>query len=184
VACVLLEVPLSSAQPRAASATASCPDHCCFSAAVHCVWACRGQASSINEHRHPLGWLSSKDVGCKSVDRDGRDPSQYGCCLAHPNSGLKNKSYGRLASADKIGLFHYVTRSKEDYLIKIGKSVIGIGGSPKKLEYFSLVERCAEAGLCVASRFVPFQERTRIFCSQLRTPVQACLLASVHASCS
>lgn len=101
----------------------------------------RGQASSVNEHRFPLGWSANRDIGCQNVDRDGRDRREYVACKPRPNSALKNKVHGRVASADKVGLFHYVTRSKDDYLAKIGKSVIGLGGSPKKLEYFDLIAR-------------------------------------------
>lgn len=102
----------------------------------------RGESTSVNEHRYPIGWEASVDPGCKVVRQsEFRNPRDYLVCKAFPKSSLKRPKYHRPASADRIGLFHYVVRSQEDFVTKISKSVIGMGGSPKTMDYFDLIDR-------------------------------------------
>lgn len=73
----------------------------------------RAGASTINEHRYPLGWeYTSRGRICDGVARHGRDPRDYPACEVYAKGTLRGAPHGRTPSVDKIALFHYITRSR------------------------------------------------------------------------
>ena len=74
------------------------------------VWNCRGQAHAVNEARYPLahGYHRHNGDSCKLTDA-----SDEPCILRTATLTTKLQ-----ASAEKIVLFHYATKSMEDFLAK------------------------------------------------------------------
>ena len=77
----------------------------------------------------------NKDV---PVPCDGLDRRQ---CFWCPASGLNSGG-----SAERIALYHYVTKSRQDFAAKT-KRGSGMSGATKREDYFQSVQQCAPACL-------------------------------------
>jgi hypothetical protein len=79
----------------------------------------RSFATTVNEQRHPLGY----DVN--GIPNPFTDPNQG----------------SNLASVGRVALFHYVTRSLEDFKIKSLRA--GGSGASKQMDFFESMKKCA-----------------------------------------
>jgi hypothetical protein len=81
---------------------------------------------------------------CTAVKGGGRDPELYHACDARPYSVLpKTPPHGGEATVDHIALFHYVTRSREDFAIKNARATPSILAPVKPWAFYDLMDRCA-----------------------------------------
>jgi hypothetical protein len=95
---------------------------------ITCASVCSGEAHPVNEKRYPLNHMQ-EDCAAESKGLKA--------CPWHPGWTLPH----RLASVDIIGLFHFVTRSLEDYRTKMARAG-GTNPKPKPIEFFDNWNRC------------------------------------------
>lgn len=89
---------------------------------------CSGEAHPVNEQRFPLSHQYERHCAHKA------DAS----CPVHPGWAMPHNK----ASVRRIGLYHFVTRSREDFAAKISRAG-GTNSQPKTWEFFERWARCA-----------------------------------------
>lgn len=87
----------------------------------------------VNEKRIPIPFRYGGPGSKCTPQSDG--PLEP--CALHHGSDL-NGNPG--VSVDKLALFHYVTRSKEDFAIKMARK--GGNRGPKTWHFFDAIQRC------------------------------------------
>ena len=92
----------------------------------------RNNKRSVDEHRRPMPWRYPIPTAC--LDGTIRNPNSNLECRPLPHVQK------RPASVDHIALFHYITRSKEDFERKVARG--GGGGKHRNWGHFNRVQKC------------------------------------------
>lgn len=103
---------------------------------------CRGSALAVNT---ALQAIPPDDIYCSTHSQDGN-------CLMLPGYGTHKVPGG--ATVQKLALFHYITRSKEDFLRKASRGG-GNTSRPKTGAFFDKVVRCALLRLSTFVNILP-----------------------------
>lgn len=111
-------------------------------ASVHAVWSerpssisehsmdrCRGMAHPVNENRYAVAHTYALSCPKKKAT---------GACPLHPGHRMAPEQ----ASVDVLALFHYATRSLEDFRIKQSRGG-GVNKMPKPQGFYDYWARCA-----------------------------------------
>jgi hypothetical protein len=111
---------------------------------------------SVNENYKPLvlGWRPKPSRQRKA--NCGWDPDTRRCYLS-PDSGVGPPS------SNKVALFHYITKSREDFARKTARGS-GMSDATKTMKHFRRVRRCAKrsvASLHARSVFWCCQDRAQ-----------------------
>ena len=101
---------------------------------------CSGMTSAVNEARLPLG------------HQYGITPSRCRqgwtsrACAPIPTASLPRSK----ASVERVALFHYTTRSREDFDLKMARAG-GLNPRGKPLGYFTVWAKCASLACCLVA---------------------------------
>jgi hypothetical protein len=87
-------------------------------------WICRGWATAVNEQRYPLAHLED------------------GAPSPHTRRSEFDPSFSEFASVKRLALFHYVTGSVEDYVMKNSRSGDEAEANEQRA-FFEVIQRCA-----------------------------------------
>lgn len=98
----------------------------------HCL-TCRGLANPVNEQREAIAHWHPE---CLMYARAQRDHDRVPECLPVPGSTAE------WPSVERVALFHYVTRSEEDFARKMERGG-GQNAEPKPWSYFHDIAKCA-----------------------------------------
>lgn len=93
---------------------------------------CRNNEQSVDEHYNPMPWRYDLPAAC--TDGTIVEPDKELDCRPVPHVQK------RPASADSIAVFHYITKSREDFELKSARG--GGGGSHRTWEHFNRVQKC------------------------------------------
>lgn len=93
----------------------------------------RNNKRSVDEHRRPMPWRYPIPTAC--TDGTIQNPNVNLDCRPLPHMQK------RPASVDHIALFHYITRSREDFERKVERG--GGGGKHRNWGHFNRVQKCA-----------------------------------------
>jgi hypothetical protein len=98
---------------------------------------------AVDENRQPIKYMwkgmpdwknvGGSDEGCDLLPPEERSPSK--CFLSAGAAGFP-------ATASRIGLYHYATKSLEDFASKMLRGS-GMSKATKQMEYFADISRCA-----------------------------------------
>lgn len=95
------------------------------------MWS-RGHAVAVNEQRTPVPYLLPHRGRCRDLYQHG--VSTKGC------DGIPDAFPSGRPSVERIALFHYVTKSLQDFQMK---SKRGSGmGNHKPITFFHAIEKC------------------------------------------
>ena len=123
---------------------------------AHDTRACRGDRHTVNEKRQKLGWRSEPPAAC--TDGTVRDPSRDPNCRPVPEIYIEDGG-----TADDIALFHYLTKSKEDFEVKMVRG--GGGGTHREWRHFEKIDACAPlAAARSCTRVLPAYRACRALC--------------------
>ena len=117
-----------------------------------CVWlcGCRGGRLAVDETRQPvhMTWKMIPELKGPGIS-DENCPEDTRKCFRSPGA------ISVPATADQIAIYHFATKSLEDFANKMARGSSMSRRTRKKMSYFAEVARCVPIHECHLRRRVP-----------------------------